>query len=86
MLGLTVRAQHLKPGWGVTDAMLCEAGCTLAVDNLNPKTSWNPYRLWDLGQDSSPLFSAFVKEGEQKPTFAGLRAAVTMSHTLPSMQ
>lgn len=28
MLGLRVRAKHLKPGWGLTDAMLCEAGCS----------------------------------------------------------
>lgn len=54
---------------------------TPAVDSLNPKTSWNAYWLRDLGQDSSPLFSAFAKEGEQEPTFAGLRVAVTISHT-----
>lgn len=28
MLGHTVQAKHLTPGWWLTDAMLCEAGCS----------------------------------------------------------
>lgn len=92
MLSLTVRAKHVKPGWELTEAMVCEAGCsgksvhTPAVDNLNPKTRWNPYWLWDLGQDSSPLFSAFVRGRTETYLGRAESCCDNFARSLPTMR